>query len=113
MGTRQTYTMKAKLFSTTLFAIFALPGFALAGDCCAPKPPPASPPACTCCEKMKSAAVAPTLEQLIANAKTAKDDQLLDALAAVLNRLIQERKTAQGAAPAALEAPAAPPGHQH
>lgn len=96
-----------KAIPAILVAVLALSSLALAGDCGAPKQPASAPPVCACCEKMKAAA--PTLEQLVANAKTAKDDQLLDALVAVLNKLVEERKAAQGSATPA----AAPEGHQH
>jgi len=82
------------------------------GKCCAmPKPQP--PPSCCCCAKMQKtdvAAAAPSLDQLLSNAKEAKGDQLLDALAAVLNRLIEERKAVQ---PSPAPGAAASPAHQH
>lgn len=105
--------MNTKL-SIALTLAVAVSSMALAADesgkCCAmPKPQP--PPSCCCCAKMQKAdtAAEPNLDQLLANAKEAKGDQLLDALAAVLNKLIEDRKTAQpGATPGA-----APQGHQH
>lgn len=95
--------------------IVAVSSIALAADepakCCEkPKPEPAA--SGCCCMKMQKVATTESktsLDQLLAKAKDAKDDQLLDALAAVLNKLIDERKAAKsGAAPAA-----APEAHQH
>ncbi len=61
-------------------------------------------------QKPDTAAAAPNLDQLLATAKEAKGDQLLDALAAVLNKLIEERKAGQ---PSPTPSAAAPPAHQH
>jgi hypothetical protein len=77
------------------------------GGCMMMKKEPA-PPGCCCCAKMQSkpdAAKATDIETLIEQMKTAKGDQLLDSLAAVLNKLIEERKAGQPAAGAS--------GHQH
>lgn len=109
--------MKTMLSMTVAFAVAAA-STAFAADesgtakCCAP-PKPQPPPSCCCCAKMQKktdvAEAPPSLDQLLANAKDAKGDQLLDALAAVLNKLVEERKAAQsGSAPAP-----APQEHKH
>ncbi len=60
-------------------------------------------------QKADSAPAKPSIEQLLSDAKDAKGDQRLDALAAVLKKLIEERNAAKaGSTPAA-----APQGHQH
>ena len=73
---------------------------------------PPSLPGCCCSRQMQkteAAAAEPSLDQLLSNVKDAKGDQLLDALAAVLNKLIDERKAAPPGS-----APVTPPqGHQH
>jgi hypothetical protein len=101
------------LLSLALMMIAACPTAVFAADppagggCMMMKKEPA-PAGCCCCAKMQSkpeTAKATDMEALIEEMKTAKGDQLLDSLAAVLNKLIEERKAAQ-AAPAA-------PGHQH
>lgn len=101
----------------TMFAIFAAITAAVStvafaadepGKCCdKPKPEPTA--SCCCCAKAQKAAASPTLEQLVATAKDAKGDQLLEALGALINKLIEERKGMQPSpAPGA-----APQGHQH
>ncbi len=66
---------------------------------------------CCCCCKMKSqsAVAQPTLDELLAKAKDAKGEDLLNALSAIINKLVEERKAGQpSGAPTAV-----PQGHQH
>ena len=112
--------MKTPFLLTALLSA-ALAAGAMAADegaakegCKMMKKEPAPEPAC-CCQKMmakKEAAPAPDLDALVEKMKTARGDQVLDAFAAVLNKLLAERKAAQDGAPEA-PAPAAPPAHQH
>ena len=104
--------MKTYPAALSLLAAFSLPSLAAdaPGGCCAMmKKEPAPQPAC-CCMKMaakpEAAAAAPDMDALVDQIKTAKGDQLLDTLAAVLNKLIEERKATQGK-------PAEAPAHVH
>lgn len=82
-----------------------------------PKKEPAPEPAC-CCQKMMAAkteesAKAPDLNALVDKMKTAKGDEVLDAFAAVLNKVLAERKAAQDKAPDAAPSAPAPAEHHH
>lgn len=67
-------------------------------------------PACCCCKKMMSKSEGETkpadMDALLEQLKTAKGDQVIDTLAAVLNKLKAERQSTPGKAPEA-------PAHQH
>jgi hypothetical protein len=71
---------------------------ASAGGGCAmmKKKEPAPAESCCCCKKDQAKTEAATKPQdlggLVDQLKAAKDDQLLDSLAAVLNKVIEERK---------------------
>ena len=101
----KTYTAAFSLL--TAFSLSSLAADAPGGCCAMMKKEPAPPPAC-CCMKMaaKPEAAAPDMDALVDQIKTAKGDQLLDTLAAVLNKLIEERKATQGK-------PAEAPAHVH
>jgi len=107
------FGMKTTLFLTAAL-VAALPSALLADEPskgCSMMKPSADSGGCCCCCKMKSqtAAAQPTVDELLAKAKEAKGDDLLDALSAVIKKLIEERK-----APASSSAPdTAPQGHQH
>jgi len=85
-------------------------------ECKMMKKAPTPEPTC-CCEKMmakKEAAVAaPNLDALVEKMMKAKGDQVLDAFAAVLNKLLAERKEAQDKPAADASAPATAPEHHH
>lgn len=81
------------------------------------KKEPAPEPAC-CCQKMMMAkteepAKAPDLNALVDKMKTAKGDEVLDAFAAVLNKILAERKAAQDKTPDASPSAPAPAEHHH
>ena len=81
------------------------------------KKEPAPEPAC-CCQKMMTAkteelAKTPDINALVDKMKTAKGDEALDAFAAVLNKILAERKAAQEKAPEASASAPVPAEHHH
>jgi hypothetical protein len=81
------------------------------------KKEPAPEPACCCMKMMMAKSDEPAktadLDSLIDKMKTAKGDQVLDAFAAVLNKILAERKAAQDKAPEATTPAPAPAEHHH
>ena len=98
------------VIATTLAATAAAADDPAASGCCKMmKKEPAPEPACCCMKMMAKPPITPEpakLEALVEQLKNAKDGQVLNAFAALLNQVLAERKAAPGKAPEA-------PAHQH
>jgi len=118
MNMKTTFLPTAMLllaFSSGVFAADEMMG----KDCCKmmSRKEPAPEPTC-CCQKAMTMARPETqgadnLDALVEKMKSAKGDEVLDAFAAVLNKILADRKAAQDKPSEAVPSSSVPAEHHH